>query len=116
MSQTTQNNPKTDLAPFEIWEVMLDNSTIKFHEPLVLTPTRMPHDPDEPGDVEYWEVIRDDLGIDVYAKTHDDLMEALHSNIRMNWKHYVLAPDDRISSGARAIKLALLDVAEVVDG
>ena len=116
MSQTADNPSKTDFAHCEIWEVMLDNSTIKFHKPLVLVPTRMPHDPDEPGDVEYWEVIRDDLGIDVYAKTHDDLMEALHSNIRMNWKHYVLAPDDRISSGARAIKLALLDVAEVVDG
>jgi len=32
------------LAPFEIWEVLLDNSTIKFHKPLVLTPTWMPDD------------------------------------------------------------------------
>ncbi len=29
MSTTTKTDEKTLLAPFEIWEVMLDNSTIK---------------------------------------------------------------------------------------
>ncbi len=115
MSQTIEKTA-ADLAPFEIREVMLDNSTIRFFEPLVLTPTRMPHDPDEPGDVEYWEVIHEELGVDVYAETHGDLMEAVHSNIRMNWKHYALAADNRLTPGARAIKQSLLAVAEVVDG
>jgi len=26
------------LAPFEIWEVLLDDSTIKFNEPLIVKP------------------------------------------------------------------------------
>jgi len=38
------------LAPVEIWEVLLDESTIKFHQPLVLTPTWLPDDPEEPSD------------------------------------------------------------------
>ena len=117
MSQTNASDAKTDLAPFEIWEVMLDNSTIKFHKPLVLTPTRMPHDPDEPGDVEYWDVIVPELNIDVFADNHDDLWEFVHSDIRFVWSHIVQVPDSQLDRESRAIKRRWLNIAEeVVDG
>jgi hypothetical protein len=46
MTVTTQD---TDVfAPFEIWEVALDNAAIKFYQPLLLTSTWMPDDPREP--------------------------------------------------------------------
>ena len=117
MSQTTDNPAKTELAPFEILEVMLDNSTIKFFEPLVLVPTRMPHDPDEPGDVEYWDVIVPELNIDVFADNHDDLWEFVHSDIRFIWSHIVQAPDSRLDRESREIKRRWLNIAEeVLDG
>ena len=113
-------NPITEmdvLAPFEIWEVPFDNgATIKFHEPLVLTPTWMPHDPDEPDENEYLQVIFPELAIDVYGENREDLLEAVHSNIYMNWKHYVRKDDRRLSPQTKAIKLAYLAVAEVIDG
>ena len=113
LSRTHETNL---LAPFEIWEVLIDNRTIKFKKPLVLTPQRMPRDPDEPGEVEYWEVIYPELAIDVFAETRDELIEAAYSNLRMNWKHYAQKEDDRLSVGAKTIKNALLAVAEVIDG
>ncbi len=116
MSQTTQNNPKTDLAPFEIWEVMLDNSTIKFHEPLVLTPTRMPHDPDEPGDVEYWEVEVPELAISSWGEDHDELVSAVHGDICFAWRYFVEADDTQLAADAKAVKKAYLEMAEVIDG
>ena len=113
MSQTTET---ALLAPFEIWEVPFDNSTIKFHEPLILTPTWMPHDPDEPGDVEYLDVIYPELAIDVYAETRDELLAWIHSEIRMNWKHFVSKDDAQLNSQTLALKRKYLAVAEVVDG
>lgn len=57
------------LAPFEIWEVMLDNRTIKFRKPLELTPAKMAHDPDEPGDIEYIEVVCPDRRKSTHPET-----------------------------------------------
>ncbi len=117
MSQTTQNNPKTDLAPFEIWEVMLDNSTIKFHKPLVLQPEWLPDDPDEPDENEYPTVKCPELNIDVFAEDFDDLIEFVHSDIRFVWKHIVQAPDTQLDRESRAIKRRWLNLAEeVIDG
>ena len=113
-------NPITEtdvLAPFEIWEVPFDNGkTIKFFEPLVLTPTWMPHDPDEPGDEEYLDVIYPELAIDVYAENRDELLAWVHSEILTNWDRYVQKDDSRLSPQTKAIKYAYLAVAEVVNG
>ena len=103
-------------APLEIWEVMLADKTFKFDEPLMLTPQRVPDDPDEPSNQKYWQVIYPQLAIDVYAETFDDLRDAVHSNIRMNWKHYVQKENSRLSPQTMAIKRAFLAVAEVIDG
>ncbi len=104
------------LAPFEIWEVMLDNSTIKFHQPLVLTPQRVPDDPEEPSDREYWQIIRPELAIDVFAETRDDLIEAVHSAIRIAWRLFVQVPDDRLIPETKKIQRNYLAIAEAVDG
>jgi len=109
---------QTMLAPFEIWEVPYGNATIKFHEPLLLTPTWMPDDPEaeEPDENEYLQVIYPELSIDVYGENRKDLLEAVYSNIQMNWKNYVQRDDSRHSPRTKAIKYAFLAVAEVVDG
>jgi len=107
---------KTMLAPFEIWEVPYGDATIKFHAPLILTPTWMPHDPDEPGDVEYLDVIDPELFIDVYAETREELLAWIHSEIFMNWKHFVSKDDSQLNSDTLPIKRKYLAIAEVVDG
>jgi hypothetical protein len=102
------------LAPFEIWEVPLDHSTIKFYKPLILVPTWMPHDPDEPGDIEYIEVVCPELGIDVFADNRDDLLELVHLDIGFVWKHFVLADDKNLIPKTRAIKNNYLKIAEII--
>jgi hypothetical protein len=104
------------LAPFEIWEVPYGDATIKFHEPLILTPTWMPHDPDEPGDVEYLDVIYPELAIDVYAENRDELLAWIHTEIFMNWKHFVSKDDSQLHASTLPIKRKYLAIAEVVDG
>jgi len=106
----------TMLAPFEIWEVPYGDATIKFHEPLVLTPTWVPDDPEEPDENEYLQVIYPELAIDVCAETRDELLAWIHSDIFMNWKHFVSKDDSKLNSGTLPIKHKYLAVAEVVDG
>ena len=105
----------TMLAPFEIWEVPYDNATIKFFEPLVLTPTWMPHDPDEPSDVEYWEVEVPELAISSYGVDREELASAIRSDIRFAWRHFVLADDSLLTPDAQAVKIHYLTVAETVE-
>ena len=104
------------LAPFEIWEVPFDRSTIKFFKPLVLTPTRVPVDPDEADNKEYLQIIYPELEIDVFAESRDELLAWVHSDIRMNWKHFVLKDDSQLTPAAKTIKENYLAVAEAVDG
>ena len=102
------------LAPFEIWEVILDNSTIKFFEPLILTPTKMPHDPDEPGNVEYWEVEAPELMISTFGTDHEKIQNGILSDIRDAWKHIVTLSDSNLSPNGKKIKQNYLAIAEEV--
>ena len=104
------------LAPFEIWEVPFGNATIKFFEPLVLMPTLVPDDPDEPDDNEYLQVVCPELNIDVFAENHDDLLGCVLSDLRFIWKHIVSQSDDRLDTKSLAIKRNHLAIAEVIDG
>ena len=104
------------LAPFEIWEVLYGDRTIKFFKPLVLVPSWMPDDPDEPCENEYLQIIYPELAIDVYGENRDELLDAVHSDIRLNWKHFVQVPDDRLIPATKKIQQNYLAVAEVVDG
>ena len=104
------------LAPFEIWEVLYGDKAIKFYEPLLLTPSIMPDDLDEPGDEEYLQVVYPELAINVYGETRDELLEAVYSNIRMNWKHFVCEKDNQLSPQMQTVKRQFLTIAELIDG
>jgi len=104
------------LAPFEIWEVPFDNLTIKFFQPLVLKPTLVLDTPTDPGDKEYLQIICPELEIDVFAENRDELLCWVHSDIRMNWKHFVSKDDSQLNSQTLDIKRKYLAVAEVIDG
>jgi hypothetical protein len=104
------------LAPFEIWEVLYGDKTIKFYEPLMLTPNIMPDDPDEPSNEVYLQVVNPELSIHVNAEDRDELLSWVHSEIRMNWKHFVSEEDRNLSANTLALKRKYLTIAELVDG
>ena len=106
------------LAPFEIWEVLLDDSTIKFHEPLVLEPVPLPDDPEEPckpGENNYLLVECPELNISTAADNRDDLLEFVHSDIRFAWRRIVRADEKRLDPKSRIIKKCYLALAEEID-
>ena len=104
------------LAPFEIWEVPFGNKTIKFFEPLMLTPNVVPDDPDEPGDVKYIQVIRPDLNVDCCAENRDELFSWIISEFCFVWEHIVLQEDNKLDTVSRNIKRKHLALAELIDG
>ena len=112
----SQTNEITLLAPIEIWEVMLDNSTIKFFEPLVLTPFRLEDDPDDIDENEYLAVRCPELAISSFGADLEELESAIRSDIRFAWRHFVLADDSQLTPDAKVIKDRYLAVAEAVDG
>ncbi len=75
----------------------------------------MPHDPDEPGDVEYWDVEMPELGLSAYGVDYEDLWDCVQSCIRMVWKEYVRENDCNLAPLAKAYKMAYLAIAEEVD-
>lgn len=109
------------LAPFEIWEVQLGSSTIKFHEPLVLVPHWLEDDPDDPDDppfegkkhigVEYSK-----LNISASGRNRRELWECILGDIRSNWTEYVNEADHNLAPRAQAYKKSYLTVAEEVHG
>ena len=112
-SYTTES---ATLAPFEIWEVMLDDyTTVKFHEPLTLTPTWMPDDPDEPDDHEYLLVEYPELAISSYGVDYEELVCAIRSDIRFAWRHFVQADDSQLTRDVKVVKDNYLAIAEEID-
>ncbi|MDR0326957.1 MAG: hypothetical protein LBI05_01535 [Planctomycetaceae bacterium] len=106
---------KTDLlAPFEIWEVMLDNATIKFFKPLIVKPEILP--PEEPGDPTYWTVDLPELDVSAVGISMEELMNCVRSDIRMIWKNCVRKDDSALTPKNRNIKRQYLLIAEEVDG
>jgi hypothetical protein len=101
------------IAPFEIWEVMLDHSTIKFFEPLVLTPEILP--PEEPGDRTYLTVDVPELAISSHGIDIEELVSAIRCDIRFAWRHFVRAKDTKLTADAKKIKYNYLAIAEATD-
>jgi len=102
------------LAPFEIWEVLLDGSTIKFYEPLVLKPEVLP--PESPTDRAYLIVDVPDLDISVVAIDYSELLSCVRSDIRMIWDNCVRKDDAFLTPKNRIIKQRYLSMAEEIDG
>lgn len=104
------------LAPFEIWEVPLENgNTLKFHSPLVLKPFWLPDDPEDPDENEYMAVHVPELFIDSYGETHEELLSAIHSDIRVTWKLIVSKNDERLGLKNMKIKANYLAISEELD-
>ena len=102
------------LAPFEIWEVQLGKSTIKFHKPLVLTPEWLPDDPDEPDENEYLAVEYPFLDISAFGRDREELWRCIRGDIRAAWQHCVRIPIDKLSPINQKIRENYLSVAEEV--
>ena len=96
------------LAPFEIWEVMLDNSTIKFFEPLAIKPTIL--DRGTPGECFYAEC--PELDVSAVGVDLDELLSCLRSDIRMNWKRIVQKRTDELTVNEQRTKKRWLAIAE----
>jgi hypothetical protein len=101
------------LAPFEIWEVMLDNSTIKFFEPLLVQPEVL--QPEESSDPKYWTVDVPELDLSAVGISLDELGSCVRSDIRMTWKRIVQKHDNELTPDQRAVKRRFLKLAEEVN-
>ncbi|MGL6226904.1 MAG: hypothetical protein ACRC10_09820 [Thermoguttaceae bacterium] len=99
------------LAPVEIWEVMLDDATIKFFEPLVLQPVIL--DRGTPGECCFAE--NSSLDISAVGVDEEELASCLRSDIRMTWKRVMRQPDAALSSFDRTIKARFLERAEEIE-
>ena len=102
------------LAPFEIWEVQLGNRTIKFFQPLLLTPHWLEDDPDDPDENEYLAVEYPDLDISAFGKDREELWRCIRGDIRAAWKHCVHVPVEKLSPINKRIRENYLSVAEEV--
>ena len=115
-----QAAPTAVLAPFEIWEIQLGNRTIKFFEPLLLTPFWLEDDRDEPDDPpvtkrEYLGVEHPDLEIFANGTNRRELWNSICGDVRSAWLHFVRAEPDRLSPHGARIKKNYLRIAEEVD-
>ena len=112
MSQVT----KTDLlAPFEVWEVQLGNRTIKFFEPLLLTPFWLEDDPNDPDEEEYLAVKHPDLDLISWGRDRKELWNSICGDVRSAWNHFVRAEVPRLSPHGAQIRENYLRIAEEVD-
>ncbi|MGL4943953.1 MAG: hypothetical protein ACRC46_12280 [Thermoguttaceae bacterium] len=102
------------LAPIEIWEVSLDDATIKFFQPLIVEPVRELDDPNDPCEATHLSVRLPKLNIDVFAPTHSELIGWVKSDIRTMWNHFVRKDDAKLNPDAIAVKRNYLAIAEEV--
>jgi hypothetical protein len=102
------------LAPFEIWEIQLDSQTIKFFEPLLLTPFWLEDDPNDPDEDEYLAVKHADLDLSSWGRNRKELWNCIRGDIREAWECFVRIPDVRLSPKGQKIKNAYLAIAEEV--
>lgn len=95
-------NEPVDLSPMIFSTVTWAGRTLRLHRPLVLTPTR-----DEESNQLY--ILTDqELGIDVFAPTRDQLADELAEQLLFQWDTYAQEQPDRLSRGARRLRQALL--------
>lgn len=111
----SQINQSVLLAPFEIWEVQLGNRTIKFFEPLLLTPFWLEDDSGDSSDHEYLGVERPDLEIFANGTNRRELWNCICGDVRAAWIHFVQAESGRLSPHGMRIKENYLRIAEEVD-
>lgn len=96
-----------DMSPFEVREFDAADSRLRFRLPLVLTP-------DLDAETQQWLVLRNtEIGIDVFAKTRDDLEEELYSQLKLLWLEYGREDDPQLSPDAQLLRRNLQDALEI---
>jgi len=96
----------------EIWWVELDNSTIKFNEPLLIPLEILDGGTDE----ECYFAEFPEIGISAVGVDFDELRSCLRSDIRMTWKRVFQKPESELTPNDRAIKRRFLELAEEIGG
>ena len=109
----SQIKETTLLAPFEIWEVMLDQTTIKFHEPLIIQPEVLL--PEEPDDPTYWTVDVPELDLSAVGISLEELGGCVRSDIRMTWKRIVQKRNHELTPDEQKIKKRFIEIAEEIN-
>jgi len=95
------NIEEVDLTPFYLQSIEYNGRIFEFLKPLQLTPEL-----DETQQLYCLE--EQDLGIDVYAYTRDQLDVELKEQIAFLWDDYAQAPDEELADAAIRLKQNLL--------
>ena len=111
MSQVCED---TLLAPFEIWEVQLGDRTIKFFEPLLLTPFWHEVGPNDQGP-RYLGIEYPRLDISAFGANRKELWRCIQGEIRFVWRRCVRQDDSKLSPQHRKLKSRYLAIAEEIE-
>lgn len=99
---------EVDLSPIEINTVEYDDVKLKLKQPLDFVPML-------DDSVQLLTLCVEELGIDIFAYTRDELIEDLKSELVLLWQEYACANDDDLTDGATAMKAKLLSILEQYD-
>lgn len=91
-----------DLSPMTFAQMTWAGRTLAIKPALTLSPTR----DEESG--QFYVLDDPDLGIDVFARTRDELLDELAEQLMFQWDTYARESPDRLSRGARRLREALL--------
>jgi len=105
-----ENSVQSVAEGVEIWEVMLDNSTIKFNDRFVIPCTVL----DKGTAEECLFAEFPEVGVSAVGVDFEELRSCLHSDIRMTWKRVFQTPDNKLTLEDKAIKQRFLELAEEI--
>jgi hypothetical protein len=94
-----------DLSPFTIDQVRREGRLLRTRQPLVIEPTL-------DDDKQFLCLNHEELGIDVFAHTREQLAVELAEQLAMLWDEFALANDDSLEPSAQQLKRALLQAFE----
>ena len=110
MAKLVRNSAQSVAVCVEIWEVILDDVSIKFNERISIPITVLDKGTEEEClFAEYPEIGVSAVGIDF-----EELRSCLHSDIRLMWKRVFQRPDGELSLKDKAIKQRFLELAEEI--
>jgi hypothetical protein len=104
---SVQSITDLDLSPFEVSNFKAAALHLRFRSPLVVTP-------ELDADTQQWLVLRqDNIGLDVFAKTRDELEQELYSQLSLLWLEYALGDEAELSPGAQWLRRNLHEAIEI---
>ncbi len=104
--ETTDIRP-VDLEPILLTSFTVGNRRVEAQKAITLTP--------QLDDTEQMFLLEDEaIGLDLVAETRAELDEVLQHELKLLWRDYALAPDEKLTKGARALKDRLLTAFRMV--